>query len=232
METTIIDHHPETPSVTSFKLEKPAGFTYLPGQFINVELPVENCDARCNKRNFSLVSSPTDDFLMFATRHGVSRFKQTNEVLKKGDKITFTGPFGRFVFNEDASMPAVFLSGGIGITPVYSMIKYATDKKLAKPITLIYSNTQANDIPFKAELDQFVQLDQFLTIHHAITDDPAWKGLNRRIDEAMIKELTPDWEKSEFYVCGPPQMVLAMKQLLVQMNIPVAQIKSELFAGY
>ena len=77
METRILNVGEITPSVISVTLEKPVNFEYKPGQFINITLTVENCDERCNKRNFTLTSSPLDDNLMIATRRGISRFKKT-----------------------------------------------------------------------------------------------------------------------------------------------------------
>lgn len=234
MQTTVLDHHPETPAVTVFLYKKPPGFTYSPGQFINLELTVENCDARCNKRNFSLLSIPSDDYLMTATRHGVSRFKQTFENLPKGASVNLAGPFGRFVLNEDPQVPAIMLSGGIGITPLHAMTKYAAYKKLTKPITLIYSNNTADDIPFKKDLDEYHESDMAFQVHYTLTGEapPDWKGITGRINEAMIKELVPNWKACEFYVCGPALMVLALKKLVVEMGVPVERLKSELFTGY
>src|SRR3989344_2080341 len=234
MQTNVLDHLVETPTVTSFKFAKPPGFLYQPGQFINVELNIEQCDTRCNKRNFSLTSSPTYDFLMIATRHGVSRFKQTTEMISKGAKINFPGPFGRFTLNEDERVGAVMLSGGIGITPLHSMIKYATYKKLTKSITLIYSNSVSDDIPFKSELDEFAKLDKYFTANFTITDesDTHWTGRVGRINENMVREIVPNWQACEFYVCGPASMVIAMKKFLVDMGVGVENLKSELFTGY
>ena len=238
MLSEILEVKPETPSVTSFKYTKPANFSYSPGQFTNIELDIADCDERCNKRNFSLVSSPTDDYLMFATRAGASRFKQTTETLTNGNQFHLTGPFGRFILNEDERVGAVMLSGGIGITPLHSMIKYATYKQLPKPITLIYSNSTADDIPFKKDLDEYATQNKHFQAHYTVTntaDTPpsgGWTGRKGRIDETMIQELIPNWQICEFYVCGPAQMVIEIKKLLVNMGLDVEKLKSELFTGY
>lgn len=233
MQTAVLDHFSETPTVTVLRYTKPDGFNYLPGQFINLELDIPDCDERCNKRNFSLLSIPSDDYLMIATRHGVSKFKQTSEQMKKGDQIKFSGPFGRFVFNENR-VPAVMLSGGIGITPLHAMIKHATYKQLPKPITLFYSNATAGDIPFKENLDEYHAGNMVFTACYTLTGKPPpdWKGKRGRIDAQMIKESAPDWQESEFYISGPTQMVSAMKKLVFEMGIPVERIKSEMFTGY
>lgn len=234
MHTTILDHHNETPTVTVFTYEKPPGFTYQPGQFINIELNISDCDNRCNKRNFSLLSIPSDEFLMTATRHGVSKFKHTFEQLKKGDQFSFTGPFGHFTLNEEPNIPAIMLSGGIGITPLHAMTKYAAYKNLPKPITLIYSNNSADDIPFKDDLDEYHESDMDFSVYYTITGEPPpdWKGKVGKIDEAMIKGLVTEWQISEYYICGPAQMVLELKKLVAKMGTPLERIKSEMFTGY
>lgn len=238
METKILEIKPETPTITHVVLEKPAGFTFQPGQFLNVEIPVENCDNRCNKRNFSIASSPSDPHLLIATRHGVSRFKQTIVPLPIGTPVKLMGPFGHFVLNEDPNIPAVMLSGGIGITPLYSMIKYATQKKLAKQITLIYSNSNVDDIPFKIHLDEIDEANEHLIIYHTVTNEVPvhelanWTGLTGRIDEAMVRKLVLDINAVEYYICGPGAMVAAMRELLKTMNISPAKIKFEAFVGY
>ena len=234
METTILDHFEVTPTVTAFLFTKPVNFTYLPGQFTNIEIFVPDCDERCNKRNFYLLSIPSDDFLMIATRHGVSRFKQTLEQFTKNKPLHMTGPYGRFVLSDDPSIPAVMLSGGIGITPLHAMIKHAAYKKLPKPITLIYANTAAFDIPFKKDLDGYHQSDMNFQVFYTITGEihPDWKGKTGRINEDMIRNLAPNWEKREFYISGPAQMVLSLKKLVADMGIPAERIKSELFTGY
>ncbi len=164
MRTKILSIHPETPTTVSLRFAKPEGFNYIAGQFINIELPAEKIAPPGHKRNFSLSSSPTDDFLQITIKHGISPFKKFLQLLTSGDEVTITGAFGKFVLNEDPSIPAVFLTGGIGITPFHSMIKYATDKKLPKPITLIYSNKKADNILFKKEFDELDEKNQHLTI--------------------------------------------------------------------
>ncbi len=232
MKSIIIGSHQETASVTSFQLMKPYEFIYTAGQFIRLEITVENCDERCNKRNYSLITAPHVDHLAIATRHGVSRFKEWLWDVPQDSEVEITGPFGRMTLNENSSTQAVFLAGGIGITPFHSMITHATYKKLAKHITLLYSNAEGNDIPFKTELDEYARLNPNFSLHHTITADETWAGRKGRIDEAMLKQTVPDWETSEYYIAGPSQMVSTMRELLISVGIPLEKIKQESFTGY
>lgn len=232
MQTTLIKIQPETPSVTSYIFVKPPGFTFKPGQFINFEILHENPDNRGVKRNCSIASSPTDEYLMVSLRHGVSTFKKALEKIQIGTEIKFIGPLGHFVLNEDQAIPAVFLTGGIGVTPFHSMIKYTTVNNLLNKITLIYSNRAAVDVPFKAELDTLDGQNENLNIHWTMTQDPTWTGSSGRIDEGMIHTLVPQIETAEFYTCGPPLMVQTMRELLEKMGVTKERVKFEQFTGY
>lgn len=236
--TKILELKSETPSVLTIHFEKPAGFEYKAGQFVDLQIPESIIPMPNNKKNFTLASAPHEPYLQVTFRHGISPFKSLIQDKKTEAPISFTGPYGKFFLNEDVSIPAVMLTGGIGITPFHSMIKFATEKKIPKKITLVYSNKTPDDIPFKDELDQLDQMNEHLTIYHTITraeNIPAgfsWSGRRGRIDEAMIRELVPDIMGVEYYVVGPVKMVLAIKATLKQMGILPDRIHSELFTGY
>lgn len=234
METTVIDHFNITPTTSLIKFTKPSGFTYKPGQFINIELDIPDCDERCNKRNFTIASIDSDDYLMLATRHGVSRFKQTLQQLKKGDSFHIKAPLGHFVLDELSSTPAIMLSGGIGVTPLHAMTKYAAQHHLSKPITMIYSNAFYDDIPFKKDIDEYDKSDMQFRVHYTFTKyiPAGWTGERGRIDANMIQRLAPDWKESEYYICGPAQMVLELKKVVANMGVAAERIKFELFTGY
>lgn len=221
-----------TDTVYSLYFEKPAGFNFLPGQFINLEIPVENPDNRGAKHNFSIASSPTDEYLMISFRRGVSSFKKAAVNLTPGTILKFVGPLGRFVLNEDPKVKAVMLSGGIGITPIHSMVKYTTVKNLSKEMLILYSNQRPVDVPFKQEMDHLDAKNRRIKIEYFFTRENNCTGRIGRIDETAIKQLVPSFEGVEFYIVGPPQMVAGLRQLLKNLQVPDAQIKFEQFTGY
>ncbi|MEK6932763.1 MAG: FAD-dependent oxidoreductase, partial [Nanoarchaeota archaeon] len=130
---------------------------------------------------------------------------------------------------------AVMLSGGIGITPLRSMIKYSLDKKLKIKITLFYSNKVPEEILYQKGLETFAKNRNF-TLISTITEPEeskeSWKGLIGRIDANLIKKYVKDFDNKIFYICGPPKMVDLMQNILKEMNIPQDQIKIEHFFGY
>lgn len=204
-------------------------FDYKPGQYVILELDVKDLEG--NTRPLSIASSPTEDFILLSTKIRDTPFKQKLVTLKQGDKVKAKGPMGIFTLKDDAK-EIVFLGGGIGITPFRDMIKYATDKKLAIKMTLLYSNKTPNDICYKDEWDAFEKQNPHLKVVNTITDDASWHGRKGRINEAMIREFCSDLNSTLFYICGPPGMVDALYNLLKAMNIPQQNIKIEKFAGY
>jgi ferredoxin-NADP reductase len=234
MQLKLVSTRPETASVTSFLFEKPKDFQFSAGQFTNITIPVDNCDERCNSRNYSISSSPLEEFLMITTRHGVSRFKQTLQAALPGFEVDLKGPFGKLILTEDPHKEAVLIAGGIGITPLHSIIKYATEKQLPKKITLLYSNKTADDIPFYTELEELRAKNPQLTIHYTVTQntDTSWHGKTGRITKEVIQELIPHYQDVEYYVTGPAPLVLDMKKQLKEINVADLSIKSELFTGY
>jgi ferredoxin-NADP reductase len=151
--------------------------------------------------------------------------------------------------HDDYSKPAIFLSGGIGVTPFRSMIKYATDKQLPLKITMFDSNRDRDNILFKKEFDEWANINKNLEIIYTISEDQDrheqqqqtsstandWKGEYGRIDKALILKYleTNMLNNSIFYICGPPSMLKAMQALLqTDLEIPKERIKVEEFTGY
>ena len=187
---------------------------------------------------------------MFSTRIRDSPYKKRLSTLERGAKVKVRGPEGKFVLHEDYSKPAVFLSGGIGVTPFRTMIKYATDKQLPVKIIMFDSNRNQDNILFKKEFDDWASINKNLKIIYTISEKDQhdqssssslsrasyWKGEYGRIDKAMILKHIEDnniLNNSIFYICGPPGMLKAMQILLQEeLEIPKERIKIEEFTGY
>lgn len=214
---------------------------YRPGQYCVLDLATKE-DPKGPTRSFTIASSPTEkDAIMISTRIRDTPFKQKLSKLEEGTIVKITAPAGKFTLPQDHSKPLVFLSGGIGVTPFRSMIKYATDKQLPIKITMFDSNRNQANILFKDEFDNCVKANSNLRIIYTITEEgeklPSsdWKGERGYIDETMLtKYLTKDeLGNSIFYICGPPAMLDAMQRLLSEaIEVPHERIKREVFTGY
>src|SRR5262249_36395326 len=125
----------------AFLFEKPPGFNFKAGQFMRFTLidPPET-DAEGNARTFSIASAPYEESLMIATRMRDTAFKRVLKGAAPGTRLVARGPYGSLTLQEGASPPAVFLSGGIGITPFRRILMQAAWGHLARNMTLFYSN--------------------------------------------------------------------------------------------
>jgi methionine sulfoxide reductase heme-binding subunit len=144
-------------------------FNFLAGQYISVGVPkLLYSDPKGASRVFSISSSPNDkNKLSVAFRDSGSGFKRTLMELPLGSLVDIEGPFGYFTLPKDTSHPLVFIAGGIGITPFLSMIRLATEQKLAHKITLLYANRNAGSAAYLEELTTIRQIVKNF-------DEPIW----------------------------------------------------------
>jgi ferredoxin-NADP reductase len=221
----------------AFYFEKPAGFQFKPGQFANLTLlnPPET-DAEGNVRTFSIASAPLEEDLMFATRMRDTAFKRVLKTTPLGTEITLGGPFGSFTLHSDSSQPGVFMAGGIGITPFRSMILNASASRFPHRLLLIYSNRRPEDAAFLQELEGLQKENTGYRLVGTMTQleksRQSWKGRTGFIDKQMLSEWMDDLKGSICYVAGPPTMVSAIGNALIDLGIREDDIRSEEFAGY
>jgi ferredoxin-NADP reductase len=228
-DTYVIETVQRTPDVKSIRFEKPQGFNYLAGQYIYITIGEE---PNLMTKHFTLSSSPSEDFLEITKKLTGHPFANALASLKSGDKVSMIGAEGNFTFQGEYDKVGM-LSGGIGITPLRSMIKYSIDKKLNTSIILLYSNRHENDIPFRDELENAQTKNPNIKVIETITRPGTdWKGISGRVNAEMIQKFVPDYLERTFYTCGPPKMVDAMVSLLKELRLPEEQIKQEYFPGY
>lgn len=217
--------------------DRPAAFTFKAGQFIDLSLPdLSVSDPQGHTRAFTLANAPSEQQLMIATRLRDTAFKRMLGEIPLGTRIDIEGPFGRFTLPEDNSQTAVFLAGGIGITPFRSMLVEAAHNKLSHRLILMYSNRQPEDAAFLDELQSLQQDNPNYTCIGTMTSPTggaeAWKGETGRIDQTMVRKYVKDTETAMFYVVGPPAMVDGLRKMLESAGIHKSNIRFEEFVGY
>jgi ferredoxin-NADP reductase len=222
---------------TSFYFEKPTGFTFRAGQYVSLaEIDPPETDAKGSTRTFSIASAPEEPEIMITTRMRESAFKRCLKTMKLGSKLTLEGPFGELVLHGDPSRPAVFLAGGIGVTPFRSILVSAARAKLAHRLLLFYSNRRPEDAAFLEELDKLQGVNPNYKLIGTMTemekDARSWHGESGRIGKEMILRYVPELAKPIYYVAGPPGMVLAMEEKLTDAGVNAEHIRIEEFFGY
>ncbi|MFH1191266.1 MAG: FAD-dependent oxidoreductase [Candidatus Omnitrophota bacterium] len=217
-------------NVKSIRLEIPGVMDFKAGQFLLVKL---QDDLRL-KKYLSISSSPTEKYyLEFTKKLTESDFSKALDNLRVGDQVTIQYPFGKFVLDESFSKIA-FLSGGIGITPIRSICKYVVDNNLGSDIVLVYANRFVKDVVFKEDFEAWMKSYPALRVVHVLSEtEPGFKCTVGRINREIIKNEISDYRERKFYLCGPPQMVEAMRKLLAEeLEVSPEMIVTENFQGY
>ncbi len=218
----------------AFYFAKPEGFDFRAGQFADYTLidPPET-DAEGNTRGFSMVQAPYEPDLVAATRMRDTAFKRVLKNLPIGAEVKLDAPYGDFTLHKTASTPAVFIIGGIGVTPVRSMVAQATHDKTAHQITLLHASRRPADLPLKTDFEQLARENP--NFRYVVTVESApdgWPGERGRVDAGMVKKYVQDLHKPIYYLSGPEGMVKAMRALLVRLEVNEDNIRTEEFAGY
>lgn len=221
----------------AFHFDKPSGFQFKAGQFIRLTLiDPPQTDAEGNGRTFTIASAPVEDDLIVATRLRDTAFKRVLRSMPVGTQVRLQGPFGALTLHEDAARPAVFLAGGIGITPFRSISLQAARAGLSHPLYLFYANRRPEDAAFLEELRKLEAENpnyRFIgTMTKPEESSQAWSGERGHIKREMLSRFIDDLTAPAYYTAGPPAMVDSMTKLLIEAGVNSDQIRAEQFAGY
>lgn len=210
-----------------FTLEKPEGFAYRAGQYGDLVLPASSGLSEANnKHGFSFVSAPYEATLRMATRLRDTPFKRAARLVPEGTMVRLLALWGDFTLHRNEAVPAVFVIGGIGITPVRSIIAQATHDHSAHRITLIYANRTPAQAAYADELLRFtVENRNFSFV-------PVYTATQGHVTAATIRQHVADIAGAKFYLAGPEGMVKTMRALLLEAGADEDSIRTEEFEGY
>ena len=221
----------------AFRFEKPPKWTFQPGQYLDMTvLDPSETDAEGNTRTFSIASAPHEATLMVATRMRDTAFKRVLNRMPPGTAVKLEGPSGDLTLHNDVKRTAVFLAGGIGITPFRSMALHAAKEKLPHRIFLFYSNHRPEDAPFLDELQNLEKQNSTYKLIASMTEmaksHRSWQGEVGLIDKEMLSKYLKDAVSPIYYVAGPPEMVRGLHTMINEAGVDDADIRAEEFAGY
>jgi ferredoxin-NADP reductase len=188
-----------------------------------------------NSRTFSLASSPQDKAqVMIALRMRETGFKTALKAAALGTKLQVSRPRGSFTLHKDATRPAVFLAGGIGITPMRSILHWAAQERLEHKLYLFYSNRHLEDAAFLGELEDLAVQNPYFKFIPTLTgvESPAWHYEHGPIDRGLLARCLHGLNAPIYYVAGPSGMVAAMTNLLHCSGVGEDDIKTEEFGDY
>ena len=221
----------------AFQFEKPPGFDFKAGQSVDVTLlnPPET-DSEGNVRTFSIASAPFEDQLRFATRMRDTAFKRTLKTMPLGTVVKMDSAMGSFTLHKNSAKVAVFLAGGIGITPFSSIVRQADHDHAPHKLYLFYSNRRPKDAPFTGILQNLEKTNPNFRFIATMTEMPrsnkTWNGETGRINKEMLTRYLNDLQGPIYYIAGPPAMVSGLRTMLVECGIDEDDIRTDEFAGY
>ncbi len=221
----------------AFQLEKPVNFIFKAGQWIDITLlnPSET-DAEGNVRGFSIASAPEEDLLMVATRMRDTAFKRELGKMTLNTEVKISAAGGSLVLHNNSARTAVFLAGGIGVTPIRSILLHAARQRLPHRIVFFFSNRRPEDAPFLDEMEALRKDNPNYTFVPTMTDmansHRPWSGETGKINKEMLGKYLSDARSPIYYVVGPPGMVSGLKTMLNESGADDDDIRTEGFSGY
>jgi len=200
---------------------------YAPGQFAFLKLYRESLPTE--EHPFTISSSPTNGKNISFTIKNSGDYTSTVKYTVPGDRARIDGPYGHFSFLRYAPCDLLFIAGGVGITPILSMIRYLRDTNDERSWTLIWGNRTEDDIIFRKEIEQITSPDR--RVIHVLSEQEDWQGERGIIDKPMLDRLLNDNDRNaRVFLCGPPPMMTAVRESLRELGIKGGRIHTERFA--
>jgi ferredoxin-NADP reductase len=221
----------------AFQFERPRNFLFRAGQFFDLTL-LGHTQMRSDgiTHTFSIASNPSAQEIMVATRMRPTAFKRALSILPIGTKVRIEGPMWSFTLHNNTARPAVFLAGGIGVAPFFSIVSHAAVERLGHPIVLFYANRRLEDAAFVDELWKLERANPRFRFVPTFTRAPenrrGWRGEMGHINPEMLSTHVGNLKGPIFYIAGPPTMVAATRRMLVEAHVDEDDIRTEEFAGY
>ena len=235
-QVKITDIRQETPTVKSFRLALPAStFWFWPGQWVDlyIEEPTEGPNGIIG--GFSITSSPLHRDYIELTIKRIPEGRATaylHDRVGVGDQVIIDGGYGEFYFREGMGNRLVLIAGGIGITPLISMIRFVDESQLGVDLTLVYSAKRPSELVFFEELQATAARNPHIRCHFTVTapEREPWAGNIGRIGRDQVASLLKVGETAAdtlYYVCGPRGFAEDMDVMLGALGVDRSRIRQE-----
>jgi ferredoxin-NADP reductase len=202
----ILDIQKVTYDVTAFRIEKPEGYSFIPGQATEVSVNVPSLQNE--KRPFTFTGKNSDPYLEFTIKIYFQHNGITNELgkLKVGDELIIRDVWGDIAYKGEG----LFIAGGAGITPFISIFRDIQSRNEINGNMLVFANKKRSDIIYESELKRILG-KSFINI---LSEERAEGYFHGIISENFLKSYLKNFDE-KFYLCGPPPM---MKSVLTQLS--------------
>ncbi len=217
-----------------FGMQQPVLFFFKPGQFVTLELAIDNEQVM---RSYTISSAPSIPYSFSITVKRVPGGKVSNwlhDNLNAGDSLTVHGPVGQFNCSDFPAEKVLLLSGGVGITPVMSMARWFFNTNSDVDMAFVHSARSPEDIIYRAELDYMsTRIDNFRlhVICERIPVGQAWSGYRGYLNRELLQLIAPDFIEREIFCCGPAVYMRAVREFLQNADFDMSRYHEESFGG-
>ena len=198
-------------------------FEYAPGQYCYISIISQNLSKEFHPFSFS--SSPIKKDVISVTIKELGDYTNDIGKVNVGDIAYIEGPYGILKALDSNAEEIIFISGGSGITPFLSTLRYMRDTNDTRKTTLLWGVRFPYEIFLKDEFDKMMQLNPNLRIFPVVSDDDSWEGEQGFIDREKLDRLAPCedpgkvGQKKDYYICGPPIMMKIVVSTLKSMGV-------------
>jgi len=228
----------ETHDVRTFRLVPLDGarlpFEARPGQYLNLALSI---DGKRVRRSYTLASSPHHrgycEITVKRDPNG-SASRYLHDVVREDDRLAVSAPAGRFVFDGDGARQVVLIAGGVGITPLMSMLRYLTDRGWDGDVHLVFAVRRAGDVIFRDELAALAGRHPNLHVTVTLSQEPAesdWAGERGRVSAELLRRVVPTLAAGPVYLCGPDAMMAATRAMVTELGVAEVDVHTEDFVS-
>lgn len=218
----------ETPQVKSLYLEPAEDHPdFIAGQYLTIKIPglgpVEG-------KAYSISSAPHEKDIRISVKK-MGAFSSALTALSPGNTVLTSTPYGFFYPESEDTAPLIFIAGGIGITPILSIIKDLSHKQDSRSLHLFYSNQTQTSIAFRGELEELAAKNPNLSVHHFITRETLVEDgrIAGRITPNHIQRFVPESLTAEYFLCGAMDFTKSFWKVLRESGIKQHQIYTEGF---
>ena len=224
----------ETPTVRTLRLVDLAGgplpFAYRPGQFLTLTLPA---GGQVVRRTYTIASAPTQAAHCEVTvkrEPGGAGSVYLHDQVREGDEIAVSGPSGRFTFTGAEADSVVLIGGGVGVTPLMSVLRALMDRGWDGEAFLLYAVRSPEEVIFEPELALLAERNPNLRLLLVAEEaGPEWQGAVGRVTPELLAGFVPDLARRRVHLCGPAPMMAAVQETLTRLGMPEAQVLTESF---
>jgi predicted ferric reductase len=205
-----------------------AGMPFRAGQY--AWLTLGDTPFSLQQHPFSMSSSPDDPARIEFVVKQLGDFTRRLANVEIGSRAYLEGPYGVFSMPEGEDRRAVFVVGGIGVTPVLSMLRTRRERKLQAPVWLVYANENQNEIVLLEVIEALAQALP-LNVTHVLARPPdQWDGETGYVDaDTLDRHLPKDAPDIDYFVCGPPPMMDSVEAALSARGVDTLRLRSERF---